>query len=428
MKIGVFIPIGNNGWLVSTTSPQYMPSWDLNREVVQKAERYGLDFALSMIKLRGFGGPSEYWDHNLESFTLMAGLAAVTSRIQLFASVAVLTLPPAIVARMAVTIDSISHGRFGVNIVSGWQKAEYEQMGLWPGEVHFERRYGILLRIRHGDEGAVGDRAFRLQGRFLQDGGLPVQPAADRADQGDLRRAERPRHAVRRRVRRLEFLQRHRAQRSLPGRDGHRPARRRTRAHRTRRRRAGPGDDHRRRDRRGGPRQMGAVQIGHRRGRAVLAGVAGECGHQGRRERHGVQHGARRDAAANAHVGAGGLLRLRRAHARRGRRAAGAGRRDAGPSTTSSSGWRISDRRSSRSCKAAPEETGRDRSPAPSSGYSAAATRPRLRGRRRPRCPPRHPRRARGAPGRHRDRLPTRRSPRSPRSCRSGCRARAPCR
>jgi pyrimidine oxygenase len=141
MDIGVFIPIGNNGWLISTTSPQYKPSFDLNREVVQKAEKYGMEFALSMIKLRGFGGKSEFWDYNLESFTLMAGLAAVTKTIRLYASTAVLTLPPAMVARMAVTIDSISHGRFGINIVSGWQKAEYEQMGLWPGEAHFARRY-----------------------------------------------------------------------------------------------------------------------------------------------------------------------------------------------------------------------------------------------------------------------------------------------
>ncbi len=141
MQIGVFIPIGNNGWLISSTSPQYKPSFDLNREVTQRAERYGFDFALSMIKLRGFGGPSRYWDYNLESFTLMAGLAAVTSRIKLFASVAVLSIPPALIARMAVTCDSISHGRFGVNIVSGWQKAEYTQMGIWPGEEHFARRY-----------------------------------------------------------------------------------------------------------------------------------------------------------------------------------------------------------------------------------------------------------------------------------------------
>jgi pyrimidine oxygenase len=144
MHVGVFIPIGNNGWLISTTSPQYKPSFELNRAIVQKAEAYGLEFALSMIKLRGFGGPSGFWDYNLESFTLMAGLAAVTSRIRLLASVAVLTLPPAIVARMASTIDSISNGRFGINLVTGWQKAEYDQMGLWPGEVHFSRRYQYL--------------------------------------------------------------------------------------------------------------------------------------------------------------------------------------------------------------------------------------------------------------------------------------------
>jgi pyrimidine oxygenase len=141
MQLGVFIPIGNNGWLISTTSPQYMPSYDLNRVIVEKAERFGFAFALSMIKLRGSGGPSQFWDHNLESFTLMAGLAAVTKRIKLFATCAVLTMPPPIAARMAVTIDSIAPGRFGVNIISGWQRAEYEQMGLWPGEAHYKRRY-----------------------------------------------------------------------------------------------------------------------------------------------------------------------------------------------------------------------------------------------------------------------------------------------
>jgi pyrimidine oxygenase len=144
MEIGVFIPIGNNGWLISSTSPQYTPTFDLNREVVQRAERYGFDFALSMIKLRGFGGKSRYWDDNLESFTLMAGLAAVTSRIELYATAAVLALPPAITARMAMTIDSISHGRFGINLITGWQKAEYDQMGLWPGDEHFKHRYDLL--------------------------------------------------------------------------------------------------------------------------------------------------------------------------------------------------------------------------------------------------------------------------------------------
>jgi len=141
MDLGVFIPIGNNGWLISTTSPQYKPSFDLNLKCTQLAEKYDFEFALSMIKYRGFGGASEFWDYNLESFTLMAGIAARTEKIKLFASTAVQTLPPAVVARMATTIDSIAPGRFGINIVSGWAPGEYMQMGLWPGDQYFGERY-----------------------------------------------------------------------------------------------------------------------------------------------------------------------------------------------------------------------------------------------------------------------------------------------
>jgi pyrimidine oxygenase len=141
VKIGVFIPIGNNGWLISENSPQYMPTFALNKQITVTAENYGLDFVLSMIKLRGFGGKTEFWDHNLESFTLMAGLAAVTKRIKLFATCATLVIPPAVAARMASTIDSISDGRFGLNLITGWQKPEYSQMGLWPGDEYFGSRY-----------------------------------------------------------------------------------------------------------------------------------------------------------------------------------------------------------------------------------------------------------------------------------------------
>lgn len=144
MDVGVFIPIGNNGWLISSTSPQYKPTFDLNKEIVLKAEHYGVDFALSMIKLRGFGGETEFWDYNLESFTLMAGLAAVTEKIKLYATAATLVMPPAITARMATTIDSISDGRFGVNLITGWQRPEYSQMGMWPGDEFFANRYDYL--------------------------------------------------------------------------------------------------------------------------------------------------------------------------------------------------------------------------------------------------------------------------------------------
>ena len=168
MSVGVFIPIGNNGWLLSENAPQYRPSFELNKQITLKAEGYGLDFALSMIKLRGFGGKTEFWDHNLESFTLMAGLAAVTTRIKLFATAATLCMPPAITARMAATIDSISDGRFGLNLVTGWQKPEYDQMGLWPGEAYFSKRYDYLAEYAQILRELWETGASDLKGTFFQ--------------------------------------------------------------------------------------------------------------------------------------------------------------------------------------------------------------------------------------------------------------------
>ena len=53
----------------------------------------------------------------------MAGLAAVTRRIELFATIGVLPCPHRW-SRAAVTINSISNGRFGVDVSSGWQATE----------------------------------------------------------------------------------------------------------------------------------------------------------------------------------------------------------------------------------------------------------------------------------------------------------------
>lgn len=181
MEIGVFIPIGNNGWLLSENAPQYKPSFALNKAITLSAEKHGLDFVLSMIKLRGFGGKTEFWDHNLESFTLMAGLAAVTTKIKLFATAATLVMPPAIVARMASTIDSISGGRFGLNLVTGWQRPEYSQMGLWPGDEYFAKRYDYLAEyatvLRELWETGRSD----LKGEFFQmdDCRLSPRPEAE---------------------------------------------------------------------------------------------------------------------------------------------------------------------------------------------------------------------------------------------------------
>ncbi len=62
----------------------------------------------------------------------MSALAAVTSRIGIIATIQPLLFPPAVAAKMAATIDGLSNGRFGINLVTGSFLDEYEQMGVMP--------------------------------------------------------------------------------------------------------------------------------------------------------------------------------------------------------------------------------------------------------------------------------------------------------
>lgn len=141
LEFGIFLPIANNGWIISRNSPHYMPTYELNRQTCAIADEIGFDFVLSMVKWRGYGGETRHWDYALESMTLMAGLAASTKHLQLYGSIQPLTFNPAVFAKMATTIDDISKGRFGINIVAGWAKQEYDQLGVWPGDEFFDFRY-----------------------------------------------------------------------------------------------------------------------------------------------------------------------------------------------------------------------------------------------------------------------------------------------
>ena len=54
-KVGPFLPIGEGGFILSTTSPRIPATYGYNREVTTLAESLGMDFVFSMIKYRGIG-------------------------------------------------------------------------------------------------------------------------------------------------------------------------------------------------------------------------------------------------------------------------------------------------------------------------------------------------------------------------------------
>ncbi|AII08186.1 LLM class flavin-dependent oxidoreductase [Rhodococcus opacus] len=134
MEFGIFIPSARNGYIISEAAPQYSPTYSHMREIIQAGEENGFSFALSLSALRGHGGTTGFWDDALESMTQMAALARDTTTMKLIGSVNILAIHPAIAARMAVTIDQISDGRFSLNIVpGGWHPRELEVMNVWPG-------------------------------------------------------------------------------------------------------------------------------------------------------------------------------------------------------------------------------------------------------------------------------------------------------
>lgn len=134
VQLGVFMPVFNNGWIISKNAPQFMPNWEMNQRIGRYAESIGFDFLFSAVKWRGFDGETQHWNHTLEPVTEMSAIAAVTSRIKIIASMVPLYLHPVVAAKMVATIDDISDGRFGVNLVSGTYFGEFAQMGILPDD------------------------------------------------------------------------------------------------------------------------------------------------------------------------------------------------------------------------------------------------------------------------------------------------------
>ena len=142
-EFGVFLPVANGGWIVSRNTPPLDGGWVQNRDAALIAEEEGLDFVMSMGKWRGFGGTTGHWGTSLESVTLMAAIAALTKRVKVWATLHAILHNPAVAAKMIATLDHISGGRAGLNIVAGAYRGEFEQMDAWDETLDHDSRYDL---------------------------------------------------------------------------------------------------------------------------------------------------------------------------------------------------------------------------------------------------------------------------------------------
>jgi probable F420-dependent oxidoreductase len=136
-------------------------SWANVKKVAQLAERHGYDSVwisdhlfLDWSKYGGSDDPQGA----LECWTTMSALAACTSRVRV-GSMALCNdfRNPALVAKMAASLDVLSKGRLDVGVGAGWYEPEFRAAGIEyssPGTriARLGEAIGIITRLLEGEE------------------------------------------------------------------------------------------------------------------------------------------------------------------------------------------------------------------------------------------------------------------------------------
>jgi dimethylsulfone monooxygenase len=130
LKIGVFGANCSSGRSATTVPERWSASWTDCLALARLAEERGIDFILPIGRWKGYGGETDCHGATLETVTWAAGLLASTERITVFGTVHAPLFNPLIAAKMFVTADHIGEGRFGLNIVAGWNEGEFEMFGV----------------------------------------------------------------------------------------------------------------------------------------------------------------------------------------------------------------------------------------------------------------------------------------------------------
>ncbi len=121
MKVGVILPLStDNG----------VPSYIQIRAWARAAEAAGLDSVWIYDHLL-YRFPDKPPQGIWEGWTVMAALAEATERVELGALVLCTAFRnPAVLAKMAVTLDEISGGRIILGLGAGWHEPEFAAFSL----------------------------------------------------------------------------------------------------------------------------------------------------------------------------------------------------------------------------------------------------------------------------------------------------------
>jgi dimethylsulfone monooxygenase len=130
LKLGLFGANCSSGRAVTKVPERWSGSWPDNLKLAHMADEAGIDFMLPIGRWKGYGGETDYQGATLETITWATALLGATRQITCFGTVHAPLFHPVIAAKEMVTADHIGEGRFGLNIVVGWNEDEFEMFGV----------------------------------------------------------------------------------------------------------------------------------------------------------------------------------------------------------------------------------------------------------------------------------------------------------
>lgn len=175
-RLGLFGLNTDGGIAITTVPERWRARWDEIEEVARLVDGAGFDFLLPIARWKGYGGETNVRNACFETLTQSAALAAITKRLVIFSTVHANLVHPVFAAKALTTIDHVSRGRAGLNIVCGWNQDEFDMFGhvQAPHDARYEQGqewYDILTRI-FSEEG----RPFDFEGRFYDLKGVTGEP------------------------------------------------------------------------------------------------------------------------------------------------------------------------------------------------------------------------------------------------------------
>lgn len=140
-KLGLFGMNCSNGLTMTKAPERWDHSWRNNLTAAQLADEAGLEFLLPIGRWHGYKGETDTEGSSYETLTWASGLLAATREICVFGTLHVAFINPLFAAKQIVTADHIGEGRFGLNIVSGWNRGEFDMFGIELLEHDIRYRY-----------------------------------------------------------------------------------------------------------------------------------------------------------------------------------------------------------------------------------------------------------------------------------------------